>query len=338
MTYPKKLKLKKCAVLLCTAILLCGMALSSSGCSALPGKEDLTYNDTLFDTVIRVQILDPVEQDVLDGCKALCRHYDMLFSKTNENSDIYKSNNAAGAAVEVSEDTVSLIKKGLYYCDLSNGIFDITIGAASNLWDFKAESPEVPAAEATAAAVSHINYRNVLIENNTVCLTDPAAALDLGAVSKGYIADRIKDYLKDSGVRHAVIDLGGNILTLGTKTDGSDYNIGIQRPFDKTGTPITSVKIADKSVVTTGVYQRYFEADGVAYHHILDPKTGRPCDNDLDSVSIITDSSLTADALSTVCYLMGLEKGMSLVDQLENVDAVFITKDGKLHYSKNFMK
>ena len=98
------------------------------------------------------------------------------------------------------------------------------------------------------------------------------------------------------------------------------------------------MKIADKSVVTTGVYQRYFEADGVAYHHILDPKTGRPCDNDLDSVSIITDSSLTADALSTVCYLMGLEKGMSLVDQLENVDAVFITKDGKLHYSKNFMK
>lgn len=338
MIYPINQKFKKYGALLCTSIILCVTSFSLSGCSSLPGKEDLAYNDTLFDTVIRIQILDPVEQDVLDGCKELCQYYDVLFSKTNEDSDIYKINNAGGAAVEVSEDTLQLIKKGLYYCELSNGIFDITIGAASNLWDFKAEAPEAPAEEATLEAVRHIDYRNVVIDGNKVCLLDPAAALDLGAISKGYIADIIKEYLKDNGVRHAIIDLGGNILTLGTKTDGSDYNIGIQKPFDETGTPITSVRVADKSVVTTGIYQRYFEADGVTYHHILDPMTGRPCDNDLNSVSIITDSSLTADALSTVCYLMGLEKGMYLVNQLENVDAVFITKDGELHYSKNFLK
>ncbi len=326
------MKYKKLTAMLCAALVLL------SGCSDMPDEEDLTYTDTLFDTVVRVQILDPVEKDVLDGCKKLCRRYDTLFSKTNEDSDIYKINHAGGAAVEVSDDTLALIKKGLYYCDLSGGLFDITIGPASNLWDFKADEPAVPPAEAVAEAVTHINYKKVIIEGNTVRLDDPAAAIDVGAIAKGYIADRIRDYLKKNGVRHAVIDLGGNILVLGTKTDGSKYNIGIQKPFDKTGAPVTSVKVADQTVVTTGIYQRYFEADGKIYHHILSPSTGLPCENNLYSVTIITDSSLTGDALSTVCYLMGYEKGMKLVSQLENVDAVFITNDEEIHYSDNFLK
>lgn len=169
-------------------------------------------------------------------------------------------------------------------------------------------------------------------------LLDPNASIDVGAIAKGYIADRLKEYLKKNGVKHAIIDLGGNILALGTKIDGSKYNIGIQRPFDETGQPITSIKVANKSVVTTGIYQRYFEQDGKIYHHILDPRTGYPCENDLYSVTIITDSSLTADALSTSCYLMGFEKANHLIDQLENVDAVFITNDLEIHYSKNFLK
>ena len=167
---------------------------------------------------------------------------------------------------------------------------------------------------------------------------DPNASVDVGAIAKGYIADRIKDYMKKNGVKHAVIDLGGNILLLGSKTDGSKYNIGIQKPFGETGEPITSIKVANKSVVTTGIYQRYFEADGKIYHHILDPRTGYPCENTLYSDTIITDSSLTADALSTVCYLMGYETANDLIDQLENVDALFITNDNEIHYTKNFLR
>lgn len=309
-----------------------------SGCEKLPDKEDLTYTDTLYDTMIDIQILDPVEPDVMDGLKKLCKKYDTLFSKTDENSDIYRINTAAGAPVEVSEDTLMLLKKSIYYGDLSGGLFDVTIGTVSGLWDFKSDAPSVPSQDALSAAVSHVNYKNIIIEGNTVCLTDPNAVLDVGAIAKGYIADRIKDYLAENSVHHAVINLGGNVLTLGTKTDGSKYNIGIQRPFDETGAAITSVKIADQSVVTTGIYQRYFEADGKIYHHVLTPSTGRPCENSLYSVSIITDSSLTADALSTICYLMGYEKGMKLINQLDNVDAIFITDDEKLHYSDNFLK
>ena len=309
-----------------------------SGCSQTDKKADQTYTDTLFDTVISVQILDPVDEEVLKGCEKLCREYDTKFSMRNEESEIYKINHAKGKAVEVSDDTIEIIKKGIYYGDLSKGAFDITIGSVSKLWDFHTDTPKVPSGKKIASAVSHVNYKDIVIRDNTVRLPDSKAALDVGAIAKGYIADRLKDYLKDEGVKHAIINLGGNVLTIGTKTDGSDYNIGIQKPFDKSGQPITSVKVSDKSVVTTGTYQRYFEKNNKIYHHIIDPTTGYPCENNLSSVTIITNSSLTADALSTTCFLLGYEDGMKLVNLLDNVDAVFITNDNKIHYSKNFMK
>lgn len=307
-----------------------------SGCTGISGKRDLTYTDTLFDTMIKIQILDYADEELIKEVEKICKDYDVKFSKTNENSEIYKINNAGGEAVEVSPETITLIKKGIYYSELSQGAFDITIGSVSNLWDFK-EAKTIPSADAINAAKSHVNYQNIILKNNTVKLTDPAAQIDVGAIAKGYIADRIKDYLENNGIDHAIINLGGNIQTIGSKPDGSDYNIGIQKPFDETGEPLTSVKLSDKTIVTTGIYQRYFEQDGKIYHHVLDPLTGMPSETDLYSVSIITDSSLTADALSTVCCLMGYEKALLLVNRLDNVDAVFITNDNEIHYSANFL-
>ena len=318
------------AVLSSTALLLCG-------CSTTSAK-DRTYTDTLYDTVIKVQVLDPVDKDVMSGLKTLCKKYDTMFSMYVEGSDIYNINHAGGAPVSVSQDTATLIQKGIYYSGLSNGSFDIMIGAVSQLWDFTSGNGTVPDEAAIAAALTHVNYKNITVSGTTVQLSDPEAAIDVGAIAKGYIADRVKSYLKDNGVKHAVIDLGGNVLLIGSKTDGSKYNIGIQKPFSETGEPITSIKVADKSVVTTGIYQRYFEANGKIYHHILDPHTGYPCENTLYSDTIITNSSLTADALSTTCYLMGYEAANKLVDQLDNVDAVFITNDNEIHYTKNFLK
>ena len=327
------MRYKKIAALLTAAILL------FPGCSGLTEKRNLVYTDTLYDTVISVKILDPAGDDILKGCEKLCRKYDTMFSYTNEDSDIYKINHAGGAAVEVSEETIDLIKRGIYYGDLSDGAFDISIGAVSSLWDFSSEEPAVPSSAALAEARTHVNYKNIILKDNTVMLRDPKAAIDVGAIAKGYIADRVKEYLEDQGVKHAVINLGGNVQTIGTKPDGTDYNIAIQKPFAKSGDAITSVKVANQSVVSTGIYQRYFEADdGTLYHHILDPSTGAPCKNNLYSVTIITDSSLTADALSTTCFLLGYEEGMRLIDQLDNVDAVFITDDQKINYSSNFQK
>ena len=326
------MKSKRLIALLASATLLL------SGYSSLSKKKELTYTDTLFDTVISVQILDPADESVLNGCKKLCQKYDLMFSSYNEESEISKINSAGGAPVEVSPETAELIKKGIYYSELSGGAFDITIGPVSRLWDFKSGEHIIPDAGAIAEALSHVNYENIMISDNVVTLADPAAAIDLGALAKGYVADRIRDYLEQQGIKRAFINLGGNILAMGTKPDGSDYNVGIQAPFKDTGEPITSVKVADKSVVTSGTYQRYFEADGKLYHHILDPRTGYPCENTLTSVTIITNSSLTADALSTTCFLLGYDESMKLISQMENVDAIFITNDNKIHYSANFQQ
>ncbi len=316
--------------------LLTSTLLLLSGCSGFPIKQKQVYTDTLFDTVVRIEILDSADEDVIKGCEKICKKYDAMFSNKVEDSEISQINNAGGNPVEVSGETVTLLKKAIYYSDMSNGAFDVTIAPVSNIWDFHSEEPVPPTAETIAEAVSHVDYKNILIKDNTVQLLDPYAAIDVGAIAKGYIADRLKDYLKDQGIRHAMINLGGNVLAIGGRPDGSDYNIGIQEPFDDTGEPITSVRLSNKSVVTSGIYQRYFESEGTLYHHILDPHTGYPCENNLYSVTIITNSSLTADALSTTCFLLGYDKGLRLVDQLDNVDAVFITNDNQLHYSKNF--
>ncbi len=324
------MRYKRLTALFTSALLLL------SGCSGLPRKQNQVYTDALFDTVIRIEIYDSAGEEILKGCEKICKKYDSMFSNKVEDSEISRINNAGGAPVEVSSETVTLIKKAVYYSDLSNGVFDITIAPVSNLWDFHADEPVPPAAETIAAAASHVDYKNILIKDNTIQLLDPYASIDVGAIAKGYIADKLKDYLKDHGIRHALINLGGNVLAMGKKLDGSDYNIGIQKPFDQTGEPITSIRLSDKSVVTSGTYQRYFESEGKMYHHILDPHTGYPCENNLHSVTIITNSSLTADALSTTCFLLGYDKGLRLINQLDNVDAVFITKDNEIHYSKNF--
>ena len=166
-------------------------------------------------------------------------------------------------------------------------------------------------------------------------LTDPEAQIDLGGIAKGYIADRLKEYLESQGIEHALIDLGGNMLTLGGRYDGSDFRIGLQEPFADTGTVMAAVTVNDQSVVTSGDYERYFEKDGVIYHHILDPDTGYPIQNDLDQVTIISDESVDGDALSTTCFALGLEDGLELIQSLDGIEAVFVTKDGEIHTSSD---
>ena len=311
-------------------------ATTVSGCSL--NSRPLSYTGTAFDTVVSIQIYDSDDEELLEQCQKMCADYEAKFSRNIPESEISQINSAGGAPVTVSDETIKIIKKGIYYGDLSDGAFDITIGAVSSLWDFKSENPSPPSPEMLAEAVSHVDYKKIILSDNTVTLSDPYAKLDLGAIAKGYIADRLKDYLTEQGVKHALINLGGNVVAVGKKPDGSPFNIGIAKPFSEEGKALTSVKIEDKSIVTSGTYQRYFEINGNLYHHILDPATGNPCNNGLNSVTIITDSSLTADALSTTCFVLGPDKGMKLVNQLDNVDAVFVDSNNEITYSRNFQK
>lgn len=329
------MKCKKNNIIKTLSAVLTASALLLAGCSGAKSStqtdQDLTYTDMLFDTVIKIQILDPADESILDGLKKLCEKYDTMFSATNTDSELYKLNHANGQPFTVSSETANLIQEGIHYSELSGGAFDLTIEPVSALWDFKADKPTVPSSDAIAQAVSHVDYTKVDIQDNTVTLEDPEAGIDLGAIAKGYIADQVKTYLKKQGIKHAIINLGGNVDVIGTKPDGSKYNIGIQKPFDESGEAITSVQLKDQTVVTSGIYERYFKKNGKLYHHILDPRTGYPCENNLYSVSIITDSSTKADALSTTCFLLGYEKGMELIQSMDGVEAIFITDDEKVH-------
>ena len=158
-------------------------------------------------------------------------------------------------------------------------------------------------------------------------LTDPKSAIDLGGIAKGYMADQLKEYLLGEGVTSAIINLGGNVLTIGEKPDGTSFNIGIQKPFDKQNATITSVQVKDSSVVTSGSYERYFKLGDTIYHHILNTETGYPCDNGLLSVTILSKESIDGDALSTACFTLGLEEGQKLIESLEDIDAIFVTDD-----------
>ena len=290
---------------------------------------------TYFDTVVQIEVWG-ADQDMIEHCRKMCETYEQMLSATIETSEISKINNADGEPVSVSDDTAELIEKGIEYGEISGGLFDITIAPASGLWNFTDnEDKTLPDPDELAEAVSHIDYRCVHVDGNTVVLTDPEAQIDLGGIAKGYIADRLKEYLEGEGIEHALIDLGGNMLALGGRYDGTDFRIGLQKPFAETGTAMAALSINDQSVVTSGDYERYFEKDGVIYHHILDPATGYPVQNDRDQVTIISDRSVDGDALSTTCFAMGLEDGLELIRSLDGVEAIFVTKDGEIHTSSD---
>lgn len=327
------MKQKKLTEFCITAVLI--MVVTLNGCTVPPKSESLTMTGTYFDTVVQIEVWG-ADQEIMEHCRQMCEDYEQMLSATIETSEISRINNAGGEPVEVSDETAGLIEEGIKYGDISDGQFDITIASATDLWNFTDNEEKIlPDPDELAEAVTHIDYHCIKVEGNTVTLTDPEARIDLGGIAKGYIADRLKEYLKDEGIEHALIDLGGNMLTLGRRYDGNDFRIGIQKPFADTGTAMAVVSVNDKSVVTSGDYERYFEKDGVIYHHILDPDTGYPVQNDLDQVTIISDQSVDGDALSTTCFAMGLEDGLELIRSLDSIEAVFVTKDGEMHTSSN---
>ena len=330
-----------------------------TSCSRIRTQTPVSHTGFAFDTVVTISIYDSSKADALEQCFALCEKYESLFSTTLEGSEIWKINHANGKRTAVSYDTALLIQSALSYCDQSQGILDLTLHPIAEEWDISGQMRQasaladydysIPSEQTLSELLTHVDYRNVVITdangseigyNDTlsddtgyfVTLTDNESAIDLGFIAKGYIADRLKEYLLSQGVESGIISLGGNILLIGSKPDGTPFNVGIQKPFGATNEVITTIQQSDISVVSSGCYERYYmtdadEKDGIIYHHIFDATTGCPVQNDLLGVSILSASSMEGDALSTYCYLLGLDKGLEYIRSLENVDAVFITKD-----------
>ena len=275
---------------------------------------------------------------ILKECESILIDIDNKMSCQISYSEISKINDNAGIDyVRVSDDTFKVIKEAIDFSKASNDTFDISIGPIIDLWGIGTDNAKVPTKEDIQSKLSLVNYKNILLDENThsVKLSKKNMKIDLGGIAKGYAADKIYAYLKEENLESALINLGGNIYALGTKSNNQPFSIGIQDPTKVRGNSIGNIKISNKSVVTSGIYERYLEVNDKIYHHMLDPHTGYPFDNNLSSVTIVSDTSMICDALSTTTFGLGIEGGMRLIDDMDGVDAIFITKDKKVYLSKN---
>lgn len=303
-------------------------------------EEPITATAFKLNTVVKVTIYNSQDEKILQDALALCDKYEKIFSRTRTDSEIYLLNEGKLPQEDgyyiLSEECAELIGKGLYYSELSGGAFDITIEPLSSLWDFTSGEKQIPDPQTLVEAQKHVGYEKVELKRNKIRFQEDGMGLELGAIAKGYIADKIKEFLISEGVESAVIDLGGNVLCIGARPDGEAFRVGIQKPFADRNETVATAGIRDRSVVSSGIYERYFEKDGKLYHHILNPKSGYPYENGLTAVTILSDESVDGDGLSTVCFALGLEKGLELINSLPDTQAVFITEDGELHYSEHF--
>jgi thiamine biosynthesis lipoprotein len=292
-----------------------------------------------LETIVKISIYDSAPEGVFNRIFTLIQDFENKFSRNIPESEISAINSNSGKnGIPVSEDTFNLIKKGLEYSKISGGKFDLSIGPLVSLWGIGTENAKVPPESEIIKTLKLTDYRKIELDKNSfnVGLADKNMEIDCGAIAKGYIADRTADLLKSEGVKSAIINLGGNILTIGSKPDGTPFRIGIQDPSDVRGEYIGIVTLIGKSIVTSGIYERYFEENGERYHHILDTDTGYPVINRILGISVITDKSVDGDALSTTLYTMGVEKGLIYAGNDKDIEVLYVTDENEIHMSEGF--
>ena len=238
-----------------------------------------------------------------------------------------------GAYVPLSSDSLYVLKSALKYGQLTQGTFDVTIGPLVQSWGSFKPNSKIPSPIEIDRIRELVNYRDLEFneKENAVRLKNPGQMIDLGGIAKGYAGDEVIKIFKAYGIESAYVNLGGNVVVLGGKPDGSPWNVGIRNPRAQDGSSLGVLEIRDKTVVTSGDYERYFEEDGLRYHHILDPQTGYPAQSGLISVTVVSDTSMEADALSTAVFILGLAKGLELVQSMAGVDAILITEDREIY-------
>lgn len=290
-------------------------------------------------TVCRIQIeASAFEVDLLlDGSFDILQRVHELMSSEIDDNDVYKINSKAGITyAQITPETFEVIETSFKAAELSGGALDISLGPLINLWNINPGQNMVPGEDDIKKMIGLVNYKNILLDkdNLRVMLKKRGMLIDLGAVAKGFAADRVAQYLRSKGVMSAQINLGGNIYVIGRHPANRPWIIGIMDPRKSEDNSILGhLNITDSSLVTSGDYQRYFIYKDKRFHHILDSKTGYPSENSLMSVTIINSNSAFGDALSTAAFVLGLKKGMELIRSIPEVEAVFVTKDKNVYIS-----
>ena len=310
------------AALLSAAFLL-------TGCSGAPTQEPETATFFAMDTAMDFTVYG--DAALLDEAETLIGSLEEQVSVTDEHSDIYAIDHTGSGSL--SGNAAELMEQALELCRRTGGALDISVYPIVRAWGFTTGSYQVPDEETIQSLLPLVDYTQIQYDAATGVVTLPEGMeIDLGSVAKGYAGQLAAQMLREHGVQSALLNLGGNVQTVGTKPDGSPWQIGIKDPQGEDAMMVLSVE--DQAVVTSGGYERYFEQDGQTYWHIMDPSTGHPADSGLISVTIVGDEGVVCDGLSTALFVMGLEKAADLWAQSGDFEAVFVTASGEVYITE----
>ena len=294
-------------------------------------------SERLMGTTITVSICDPQADELLAHCFELLRSYEHRFSANDASSELMEVNHQAGIApVQVHPDLFELIALGTLHSQAKNSHLNIAIGPLVQTWRIGFSNARRPAPEEIEQAILKIDPQQIQLdqENYTVFLKRPGMKIDLGALAKGYSADLIATYLRGKGIKDALIDLGGNILTVGQHpVKQQPWRIGIQNPVEKRGNHLLVLSVKDKSVVTSGIYERHLEVDGQSFHHIFDSATGYPVETDLASITIISDRSVDGEIWTTRLFGDSSTSILNTIESLPGIETLLVSQSGKIAYT-----
>lgn len=317
------------------------LVLTLASCEPAVRKESRTV--FALGTVCSIQLFTEKPQAEADAVLQTCTHrleeLERHLSANAEISTLIDINKASGvSAVNVPADIYPLFERAVFFAEKTDGAFNPVIGGVVKLWNIGFENARKPEDRDIQAALSRTDYRDIQLTGSAVFLKKAGMKLDLGAIAKGFAADELTRIVRQAGILHAVIDIGGTISVVGKRPDGKRWNIGIRDPRVQQGQPIISAPIESRSISTSGSYERYFEQDGVRYHHIIDPATGYPVRNNVIAVSVFSDSATDADALSTACFVLGYEKAVKLLAEISCAEALFIFDDNSVRTTGSLEK
>ena len=343
--------------IICIVLAFCLTACTLCACKEQKQKSKYTtYSMDYFDTVIAITGYEYSQEDFDKTANEMIKmlgEYHRLYSIYHrfdgiENlCTINELKDGKHRTVKVDKRIIDMLLYAKEMYDLTNGVMNVSMGSVLSLWhDYRTigkdnpENASLPPMDLLEKASEHTDISKMVIDekNSTVTLTDPLMKLDVGAIAKGYATQQVSDFFKEKGVTGYVLNVGGNVCTLGEKLEGTKWTVGIENPEDNDY--FAYLQLDGQSVVTSGSYQRYYYVDGKAYHHIIDPETLMPAENFL-SVSIVCENSGLGDALSTALFCMPQNEGLALIESIENAEAMWVTKTGEKTYSsgwKNFEK
>lgn len=313
----------------------------NTSCSTGMNEKPVKKQIFALDTVINLQYYGKNADKAIDESAKRISNIENEMSIFLPDSQISKINKNSGEnPVKVSKDLIYVSQIAYKHAKLSNGAFDPTIEPITNLWGIGTNHQKVPTPDEIEKIKKLVNYNDIVIDekNSTIQLKRKGQGMDFGGIAKGYCADELKKICEKYNVKSAIINLGGNIYAVGNQPDGTPWQIGIQDPLGENGKYIGIINSTDNSIVSAGDYQRFFVQNGKTYGQIFNPLTGYPANNGVIATTIVSDCSIDGDALSNSLYVLGVDRGLKLVQSLKGIDALCVTSDKKIYLTPGMKK